>query len=129
LIPKENKNTFVQTSTSTLTFTSNMFFETFSGVAKLDGVELKAGDFTVKKGSTIITLSNSVLRKLDTGKHTLTLLGKDGNNAECNFYVSPNYYGDESNPKTGDSIFMPAMILLTSASALAVLLLNKKRVF
>ncbi|MBP3684468.1 MAG: hypothetical protein J6J12_05840, partial [Oscillospiraceae bacterium] len=45
LIPKENKNTFVQTSTSTLTFTSNMFFETFSGVAKLDGVELKAGDF------------------------------------------------------------------------------------
>lgn len=135
LNPVENKNTFVQTSTANLKFKSNMFFETYQSTkptVMVDNVALKAGDFSAEKGSTIITLSNSLLRKLDVGVHTLSIVDSNApantpSLAECNFYVSPNYYGDDTNPKTGDSIFVPAAVLLISASALAVLLLSKKR--
>lgn len=129
LTPEKNNNTFVQTSAATMKFKSNMFFETFKEL-HLDGKKLTLNtDYTAVKGSTIITLSNPVLRKLATGNHTLTLVGKDNRTAECNVYVSPNYYADATNPKTGDDIFAPAALMLFSVSALAVLMLNKKRIF
>ena len=53
-------------------------FEHFIGV-KLDGKDLvKDVDYTVKKGSTIVTLNPETLEKLSVGDHTVTVLFDNG---------------------------------------------------
>ena len=127
LVPEKNINTYVQSSTATLTFESNMFYETFEN-AYIDGTKMvRDKDYAATKGSTVITLANARLRTLAVGKHTLMIEGKDKETVSCDFYVSANYYADTSNPKTGDSILMAMSVMTVSAAALAVLLLGKKK--
>lgn len=127
LVPVGNVNTYVQASTATLKFESNMFYETFKE-AYVDGTLMVSGkDYTVAKGSTIITLSNARLRALSVGKHTLTIKGLDSKTAECPFYVSANYYADTTNPKTGDSIFLALSVMLFTGCALAVIPFTLKK--
>jgi LPXTG-motif cell wall-anchored protein len=83
-----------------LSFTADGAFKDFVSV-QVDGKTVNSKYYTVKEGSTIVTLKESFLEHLDLGKHTITVKFADGE-AEATFKISAP--ADESNPKTGDSI-------------------------
>ena len=71
--------TWKQDSDGTLKFVANGDFSKFTGV-KVDSTLVAADQYTAISGSTIITLKKSYLDTLAIGKHTLTVVYKDG---EC----------------------------------------------
>lgn len=71
--------TWKQDSDGTLKFVANGDFSKFTGV-KVDSTLVDADQYTAISGSTIITLKKSYLDTLAIGKHTLTVVYKDG---EC----------------------------------------------
>ena len=100
-------------------------FEHFVGV-RLDGKDLeKDVDFTVKKGSTIVTLSPAVLQKLALGEHTVTVLFDNGAvDTALTVVASPA-------PQTGDAGHLALWLSVMTVSAAAVIpsavSLKKKR--
>ena len=113
-----------------LSFTSNAAFADFQKV-QVDGKDVDSSNYTVKEGSTIVTLNVSYLETLSAGKHTLAIVSDTGT-AETEFTVvaaekqvvddeSANDKaasdGDkESLAKTGDDSMLP----ITALSILAV---------
>jgi len=65
----------------------------------VDGKTVNSKYYTVKDGSTVLTLKETFLQHLELGKHTLTIKFTDGA-AEGTFKISAP--ADDSNPKTGD---------------------------
>ena len=108
-----------------LSFTSNAAFADFLKV-QVDGKDVDASNYTVKAGSTIVTLKPSYLETLSAGKHTLAIVSDTGT-AETEFTVvaaekqvvddeSANDKaasdGDkESLAKTGDDSMLPITVL------------------
>lgn len=121
-----------------LTFTSNAAYKHFQKV-QVDGKDLDASNYTVKEGSTIVTLNASYLETLSAGKHTLAIVSDTGT-AETEFTVlaaegeavdsNDDNDGDkESLAKTGDGSMLPiaALSILTMVSA-AVGALSLRRI-
>ena len=107
-------------------------FDHFTGV-KLDGKELvKDVDYTVEKGSTVVTLKPETLEKLSVGEHTVTILF---NNGEVNttLTVLAASGGNATSPQTGDNshmgLWIAIMILSLCALATTLFIGKKKRVF
>lgn len=112
-------------SEDVLSFTSNAAFADFLKV-QIDGKDVDASNYTVKEGSTIVTLKTSYLETLPVGKHTLAIVSDTGT-AETEFTVvaaekqvvddeSANDKaasdGDkESLAKTGDDSMLPITVL------------------
>lgn len=61
----------------TITITANGPIEKFTGI-EVDGKAVDAGNYTIKSGSTIITLKPEYLNTLSVGKHILTVIYTDG---------------------------------------------------
>ena len=93
-----------------LSFTADGAFQDFVSV-QVDGKTVNSKYYTVKEGSTIVTLKETFLEHLDLGKHTITVKFTDGE-AEGSFKISAP--ADESNPKTGDVIGIWVSVLLLS---------------
>lgn len=121
-----------------LTFTSNAAYKHFQKV-QVDGKDLDASNYTVKEGSTIVTLNASYLETLSAGKHTLAIVSDTGT-AETEFTVlaaeeevadskADNDGDKESLAKTGDGSMLPiaALSILTMVSA-AVGALSLRRI-
>ena len=107
-------------------------FDHFTGV-KLDGKLLtKDVDYTVKKGSTIVTLLPATLEKLAVGEHTVTVLFDNGE-VNTDLTVKAANSGSTTSPQTGDNSHMGLWIaiMILSLCALATMLFigKKKRVF
>lgn len=107
-------------------------FDHFVGV-KLDGRSLvKDADYTVRKGSTIITLLPATLEKLSAGEHTVTVLFDNG---EANTTLTVDEAKEESttSPETGDGsnngLWIMLIILSLSCLAATLFIGKKKRVF
>lgn len=113
-----------------LTFTSNAAYKHFQKV-QVDGKDLDASNYTVKEGSTIVTLNASYLETLSAGKHTLAIVSDTGT-AETEFTVlaaeeevadskADNDGDKESLAKTGDGSMLPiaALSILAMVSAAA----------
>ena len=66
-----------KSGTDGLSFTSDAEYADFLKVM-VDGKELKTTDYTVKEGSTIVTLNAAYLETLSVGKHTLEIESKNG---------------------------------------------------
>ena len=112
-------------SEDVLSFTSNAAFADFLKV-QVDGKNVDAANYTVKEGSTVVTLKASYLETLSVGKHTLAIVSDTGT-AETEFTVvaaekqvvddeSANDKaasdGDkESLAKTGDGSMLPITVL------------------
>lgn len=60
-----------------LPFTSNAAYKHFRKV-QVDGKDLDAANYTVKEGSTIVTLKAEYLETLSVGKHTLAIVSDTG---------------------------------------------------
>ena len=107
-------------------------FDHFTGV-KLDGKELvKDVDYTVEKGSTVVTLKPETLEKLSVGEHTVTVLFDNGEVNTTLTVLAANSQ-DATSPQTGDNSHMGLWIALMmfSLCGIAATLLygRKKRVF
>ncbi|MDM8300743.1 leucine-rich repeat domain-containing protein [Collinsella tanakaei] len=128
-----------------LSFTSNAAFADFQKV-QVDGNDVDSSNYTVKEGSTVVTLNASYLETLSAGKHTLAIVSDTGT-AETEFTVvaaekqpaddeSANDKaasdGDkESLAKTGDDSMLPitALSILAVASiATGVFALRRSRI-
>ena len=93
-------------------------------VVKVDGLKIAASRFTVKKGSTVITLTVDYIKTLTPGAYDITFETAQGT-ASGTFKVSRS-------PKTGDesNLALWAAVGLMSAAAAAgisVYLLRKKK--
>ena len=109
-ITKGNGASWHKDSGKELSFTSDGAFKNFVSL-QIDGKTVNSKYYTVKEGGTIVTLNSKILQNLDLGKHTITLKFEDGT-AEGFFKVSAP--ADESNPKTGDTIYPWISVLLLS---------------
>ncbi len=76
-ITEVDGNTWTVGADGSITITGNGDFEKFTGI-KVDGVKVDSSNYTVKKGSTIITLKKSYLDTLSKGSHTIEIFWTDG---------------------------------------------------
>ena len=102
-----------------LSFTSNAAFAHFLKV-QVDGKDLDASNYTVKEGSTIVTLKTSYLETLSVGKHTLAIVSETGT-ATTEFTIKAAAVTDDTqSPQTGDdsNIALWIAVLLAAGTAL-----------
>lgn len=108
-----------------ITMTANGPIEKFVGI-KVDGKTVDAVYYTVKSGSTIITLKPSYLNALSVGKHTLTVIYTDGETSG-EFEIIKNC--ETTTPGTGDSsnIMLWAALLFVSGGMLSAMMYRKEK--
>lgn len=133
--------------TDGLSFTSDAEYADFLKVM-VDGKELKTTDYTVKEGSTIVTLNAAYLETLSVGKHTLEIESKNGI-AKTEFTITAVQGGDDSqtggdttpqepgknegavtSPQTGDSnniLLWVALLFLSGAGLLGAVVYSRKK--
>ena len=102
-------------------FTSNAAFSKFKEV-QVDGKAIDAKNYTVKEGSTKVTLTNAYLKTLADGEHTLTIVSTDGQ-ASTKFTITSDA------PDTGDSTnpALWSLMMVGSLAAMAACLILRKK--
>ena len=108
-----------------LSFTSNAAFADFLKV-QVDGKDLDTSSYTVKEGSTIVTLKAEYLETLSEGKHTLAIVSETGT-ATTEFTVKAE---STQTPQTGDSsnvMLWLALLLVSGAGVSGAVMVIKKR--
>ncbi len=111
-----------------LTFTSNAAYKHFQKV-QVDGKDLDASNYTVKEGSTIVTLKAEYLETLSVGKHTLSIVSDTGT-ATTEFTIKAAAVTDDTqSPQTGDNSNMVLWIalLFVSGGVLSMMFVINKR--
>ena len=89
-------STWTQSTDGTIAIRGNGDFEKFQSV-KVDGVVVDAKNYTVAKGSTIITFKEDYLKTLSTGSHTFELVWTDGSAATKFTIAAKPDNGDNNN--------------------------------
>ena len=99
-----------------LSFTSNAAFSDFLRV-ELDGKTLDEKYYTVKEGSTVVTLKADYVATLSVGEHTIGIVSTNGT-ATTTFTVKAKTAvdNDTDSPQTGDNSNMALWIALLAAS-------------
>ena len=99
-----------------VSFTSNAAFSDFLRV-ELDGKTLDEKYYTVKEGSTIVTLKADYVATLSVGEHTIGIVSTNGT-ATTTFTVKAKTAvdNDTDSPQTGDNSRMALWIALLAAS-------------
>ena len=106
-------------------------FSKFVGV-KVDGTLVDAKNYTVKEGSTIVTLKADYLNTLSVGTHTFEILWTDGS-ASTTFTIKADFSDDGNNnrkddvPKTGDDTSVAWLFILFILSGTGLIITVKKR--
>ena len=124
----------------TLEFTSDAAFEDFISV-EVDGKTIDESNYTVKSGSTVVTLNADYVANLSAGEHTLGIVSQSGT-ATAKFTVNekveetttttdkPTTNDETKSPQTGDNsdIFLWLALLVVSGGAvIATTIASKKR--
>ena len=133
-----------QNSDGSLSIRGSGAFSKFVGV-KVEGTLVDAKNYTVKEGSTIITLKASYLNTLSEGTHTVEILWTDGSarttftikadssdNGNNNQNDNDNSNQDDSNkkdeaPEAGDDTPSVWLLILTIVSGTGLILTAEKR--
>ncbi len=122
-------SSWTQNSDGSLSIRGSGAFSKFVGV-KVDGTPVDGKNYTVKEGSTIITLKADYLNTLSVGTHTFKILWTDGS-ASTTFALKAdtsedgNQKGDA--PKTGDDTPIAWMFMLSILSGTGLIITAKKR--
>ena len=103
-----------------LSFTSNAAFSDFIR-AQLDGKTLDEKYYTVKEGSTVVTLKADYVATLSVGEHTIGIVSTNGT-ATTTFTVKAKTTvdNDTDSPQTGDNSHMALWIALLAVSVLGL---------
>ena len=104
-----------------LTFRSNAAFSDFIR-AQLDGKTLDEKNYTVKEGSTVVTLKADYVATLSAGEHTIGIVSTNGT-ATTTFTVNAKAVvdNDTKSPQTGDNSHMAFWIALLFVSGAGVI--------
>ena len=99
-----------------LTFRSNAAFSDFIRV-QFDGKTLDEKYYTVKEGSTIVTLKADYVASLSAGEHTIGIVSESGT-ATTTFIVNAKAVvdNDMKSPQTADNSHMALWVALLAAS-------------
>ena len=125
---------WTQDSDGNISFRGSGEFSKFAGI-KVDGKTVDEKYYTVKEGSTIVTLKPEYLNTLTSGKHTLEIVWTDGT-ADTTFTVDAKPANtDTKSPQTGDSsialwialLFGSHCSLFPASELLQLLFILKKR--
>ena len=122
------KPTYTKGSNRDLTVTvvqtgaEDQSFEHFAGVYIGKTLLKKDTDYTVKKGSTVVTILPAALDKLDAGEYTLTVSFTNGEASAPITVLSANN-DVPTPPRTGDNSDTELWIILMTVSALAAVTL------
>lgn len=108
-----------------VTMTANGSVEKFVGI-KVDGKEVDAANYTVKPGSTIISLKPEYLNTLSVGKHTLTVIYTDGETSG-EFEILKKAESTASGTGDNNNIALWIAILSVSGIVLSVMTYRKKK--
>ena len=112
-----------------LSFTSNATFADFQKV-QVDGKDLDASNYTVKEGSTIVTLKAEYLETLSVGKHTLAIVSDTGT-ATTEFTIKAAAVTDDTqSPQTGDDsnvILWIALLLIAVCGLTGAMVYGQKK--
>lgn len=102
-------------------------YDKFVGI-KVDGEEVAPEFYTTKRGSVIINLKSSYLKRLRPGKHTLTAKFSDGKESSAEFTVARARSSDIV--RTGDSEGMVhyALAMVVAGAVLAGFVTCRKRI-
>ena len=84
-----------------VSFTSNAAFSDFLRV-ELDGKTLDEKYYTVKEGSTVVTLKADYVATLSVGEHTIGIVSASGT-ATTTFTVNAKPENNNNSPQTGDN--------------------------
>lgn len=109
-----------------ITMTANGSVEKFIGI-KVDGKAVDAANYTVKSGSTIITLKPEYLNTLSVGKHTLTVIYTDGETSG-EFEILEK--AETETPETGDNsnvAFWIALFLIAAVCLSGTIAYSRKK--
>lgn len=108
-----------------LTFISSAEYADFLKV-QVDGKDLDASNYTVKEGSTIVTLKASYLETLSVGKHTLAIVSETGT-ATTEFTIKA---AADSSAQTGDDfniVLYAGLLILAAAGAAGAAIYGRRR--
>ena len=113
-----------------LTFKSNAAFSDFIRV-ELDGKTLDAKNYTVKEGSTVVTLKADYVATLSAGEHTIGIVSESGT-ATTTFTVDTKAVvdNDTKSPQTGDNSHMAlwiALLFMSGAGVIGTTVYGKKK--
>ena len=115
--------TFKPSSGEQLTFRFDIDYDEFvaSGKVYIDGNLVDPKNYTISKGSTIVTFNTAYTNNLSSGNHSVRVTSNN-NDITTNFTVAT----DTNNPKTSDNILTSIIMLLLSGTGLTILLRRKK---
>ena len=119
-------SSWTQNSDGSLSVRGSGAFSDFVGV-KVDGKSVDEKYYTVKEGSTIVTLKADYLNTLTVGSHTLEMIWTDGS-ASTAFTVSAQTVVES--PQTGDNSMMGlwiAVLFVSGFGVVATAVYGKKR--
>ena len=113
-----------------LTFKSNAAFSDFIRV-ELDGKTLDEKNYTVKEGSTVVTLKADYVAALSAGEHTIGIVSTNGT-ATTTFTVNAKAVvdNDTKSPQTGDNSHMAlwiALLFMSGAGVIGTTVYGKKK--
>ena len=115
-------SSWTQNSDGSLSIRGSGAFSDFVGV-KVDGTLIDAENYTVKEGSTIVTLKAGYLNTLTVGSHTLEIVWTDGS-------ASTIFTIEAESPQTGDNSMMAlwiAVLFVSGFGVVATAVYGKKR--
>ncbi len=122
-------STWTQNTDGSIVIRGNGEFSKFTGV-KVDGTLVDAKNYTVKEGSTIVTLKADYLNTLSEGTHTFEILWTDGS-ASTTFTIKADTSNDGNNkadvPKTGDDTPVVWLLVISILSGAGFIITAKKR--
>ena len=109
------ESTWLNTSGQGLVFRSNAEYSKFDHV-EVDGATVANTNYSVSEGSTIVELNASYLKRLSLGRHTISIVAKDGK-ATSGFTIKQG--AAASSGKSGNGIW-GIILFLTVVVAIAI---------
>lgn len=117
---KGMNDTFIIDSTNFVTFTIDGDFKLFKEIY-IDDKLLEAGNYTIKEGSTIVTLNNDYARKLiDEKEHVIKVVYSNTKEVSTTFKVEEKV----DNPHTGQAI---SALFIGGLFGLALFIKNRRK--
>ena len=134
-IIKGDGQTVTEGDKKALEFTSDAAFEDFIRV-EVDGKTIDESNYTVKSGSTVVTLNADYVAALSAGEHTLGIVSQSGTatakitvNEKVAETTTPTTTDNTKSPQTGDNsnIFLWLALLFVSGGAVTVTTIASKK--